>query len=214
MFHFSLDLRFLRAVFWLLLLAPIVQLSAQTAPPPQNYVVYYNVIAGGMVEAGDGNFYTTTPNVLVGCRDGSSGTCSYVYQFIRLGETLNQFHTFQPVNGTTSNADGYDQTALIVGTDGSLYGTNKLGGPGSLGTIYKITMSGQFSLLATFGGSGTTPDPGSDPVAMIQGSDGKLYFTNGIGLYSISTSGGSVNTVYTFPYDSVTQRYPQGCSPA
>ncbi|HVU47258.1 MAG TPA: choice-of-anchor tandem repeat GloVer-containing protein [Terracidiphilus sp.] len=65
-------------------------------------------------------------------------------------------------------------------------------------------MSGQFSLLATFGGTGGTSNIGIGPVAMIQGSDGNLYFTNGIGVYKISNSGGAVSTVYSFTTDPTT----------
>ena len=44
---------------------------------------------------------------------------------------------------------------------------------------------------------------------MIQGADGDFYFTNGAGIYRLS-SDGTVSTVYEYPVDGKTGAYPMG----
>jgi uncharacterized repeat protein (TIGR03803 family) len=61
-------------------------------------------------------------------------------------------------------------TPLLQASDGNLYGVTNFGGANSTGTIYKVTLSGQYTLLYTF-----PNDQNSFPSALIEGSDGNLY---------------------------------------
>jgi uncharacterized repeat protein (TIGR03803 family) len=61
-------------------------------------------------------------------------------------------------------------TPLLQASDGNLYGVTNFGGTNSTGTIYKVTLSGQYTLLYTF-----PNDQNSFPSALIEGSDGNLY---------------------------------------
>jgi uncharacterized repeat protein (TIGR03803 family) len=61
-------------------------------------------------------------------------------------------------------------TPLLQASDGNLYGVTNFGGTNSTGTVYKVTLSGQYTLLYTF-----PNDQNSFPSALIEGSDGNLY---------------------------------------
>jgi len=81
----------------------------------------------------------------------------------------------------------------VEGIDGNFYGTTGGGGKfGSNGTIYRISSSGAFQTLHSFGATGQ----GTPNAALVQGSDGFLYGTtfnggkNGAGtIFRISVSG-------------------------
>lgn len=103
-----------------------------------------------------------------------------------------------------TNTDGINpQVALLLATDGNLYGTTLNGGQHSTGTIFSITPSGQLSTLLAFGDTGAPG--GSNPASgLLLGSDGNYYGTtqaggaNSLGtVYSISP-GGTLKTIYTF----------------
>lgn len=86
------------------------------------------------------------------------------------------FHSFQ-FNTVANN--GIFPNYLTVGTDGALYGTKEFTGVDSPnmmagGTLYKLAGDGTETLLHKFG-DGTTPNDGSSPRAVLQGSNGRLY---------------------------------------
>jgi uncharacterized repeat protein (TIGR03803 family) len=155
----------------------------------------------GVLQAGDGNFYSPSPPLFEACKNNPAQICAYIYQINESG-TATAFHSFQPeptsAGPTAPNLDGIWPKALIVGTDGNLYGACERGGPGGGGTIFKITLSGEFSLIKSFGYSGVYAGPGVNPLSLMQGIDGNFYFTNGIGIFQL-TPAGVLSTVYTFP---------------
>jgi uncharacterized repeat protein (TIGR03803 family) len=88
---------------------------------------------------------------------------------------------------------------LLQASDGNLYGATPNGGANGTGIIYKLTLSGQYTLLYTF-------PKGLDynPTAMLQASDGNLYGAtwglNGSSqLFKVTTSG-----QYTLLYSMTT----------
>ncbi len=71
--------------------------------------------------------------------------------------------------------------ALLLGSDGTLYGTTSAGGPQGQGTIFKISLSGEFTSLFAFGGN-EAEDHGANPDAsLVEGADGNFYGTAGPG---------------------------------
>lgn len=90
------------------------------------------------------------------------------------------------------NSDGNTPLGnMIVGTDGSLYGTLSTGGPNGKGTIFKITTAGAFTKLRDING---TTDGSYPRGSLVQGSDGAFYGTtfsggtNGVGtIFKIKT---------------------------
>jgi uncharacterized repeat protein (TIGR03803 family) len=119
-----------------------------------------------LVLATDGNYY--------GVSLPTTSTAGYVYRLIRSGTSTN-IYTF-PVKTFASSYF----IPLIQASDGNLYGATPTGGANGTGTIYKLTLGGQFTQLYQF-------PPGKDwnPTSLIEASDGNLYgATLGINGYS------------------------------
>jgi uncharacterized repeat protein (TIGR03803 family) len=90
---------------------------------------------------------------------------------------------------------------LLLGPDGSFYGTTQYGGSGGFGTVFKVTTSGAFTVLANFDGFTT----GGDPYGGVTlGPDGNLYGTtqfsgpHGEGTVFRVTRDGALNILYSF----------------
>jgi uncharacterized repeat protein (TIGR03803 family) len=66
----------------------------------------------------------------------------------------------------------------VVGSDGNLYGVMSRGGAFNAGTIFKISLTGDFSVIHTFTGG---DDGGTSVAALIQSRDGSLYGTASTG---------------------------------
>jgi uncharacterized repeat protein (TIGR03803 family) len=76
-------------------------------------------------------------------------------------------------------ADGRAPSSLIQASDGNFYGTTAGGGLFGLGTVFRLTPTGEETVLYSFAG-GTTD--GANPQGLMQGHDGNLY--------GVTTSGG------------------------
>jgi uncharacterized repeat protein (TIGR03803 family) len=118
-----------------------------------------------LVLAGDGNFYGTTEY------GGTNGYGS-VFQITSNG-TFTTLYSFTPASNGY-----YPQAALVLGSDGKLYGTTADGGSNYYGTAFQITTNGVFTSLYSFTGSN---DGGSPQAALALGSDGSLYGATGGG---------------------------------
>jgi uncharacterized repeat protein (TIGR03803 family) len=78
--------------------------------------------------------------------------------------------------------------------DGQLYGTTSQGGAHGVGTVYRLSPSGAFTVLHAFGDP-AVPNDGKSPVAgLIQGSDGHFY--------GVTASGGRYGMGALFKMDS------------
>src|SRR5580698_5024977 len=138
---------------------------------------------GSLVQAANGNLYGTTTlgglNNNQFCIEG----CGTVYEITPNGK-LTTIYNFCSLSNCT---DGYwPQGALILSTDGNLYGVTQNGGvdihckvPNQLGcgTVFKITSSGSLTTLHSFDLS-----DGDNPyTALVRGSDGNFYGVTGYG---------------------------------
>ncbi len=134
----------------------------------------------GLTLGTDGNFYGTAT------ADGtySLGT---IFRMTPAG-TVTTLYNFR------GQADGsIPQAPPIQGFDGSFYGTTTGGSSASdLGSVYRITSSGTFTVLHTFVGI-----DGANPVApLVQGIDGAFYGGTSVGgangdgtIFRITSSG-------------------------
>ncbi len=135
--------------------------------------------------------YGTTVN----CGGNGVGT---VYE-LTLSGTETTLHTFQ-----TDGIDGnYPYAGVVVDKAGNIYGTTEAGGTNNAGTFYKITPTGNESVLHHFAGNGTD---GAYPYGAVAILDklGNLYgTTNGGGTYGCGTvfkisSSGTETILYSF----------------
>lgn len=150
--------------------------------------------AGNLVRGADGKFYGTTNGD--GCLDAGNvfrveadSSLTVIKKFQRpAGIVLDALscvpmsypNTTPPFPGDNGSAP----SALFRASDGNLYGTTEAGGDWNQGTIYRLRFAqGQsnptFELVHSFN---CLAGEGSDPFGMlVEGSDGALYGTNGLG---------------------------------
>ena len=126
---------------------------------------------GGLILATDGNFYGTTSG-------GGAFGGGTIFRMTPSG-TITVLHSFG--GGVSDGLNPADP--LVQATDGDFYGTTTTGGVSNLGTVFKITSAGTFTLLHSFAGG--TADGGNPLARLIQASDGDLYGT--------TPSGGALN---------------------
>jgi len=108
--------------------------------------------------------------------------------------TLYDFH---------GSGDGVNpRSAVILGTDGNLYGTTYGGGLIGAGTVFSVTPQGTLNTIYNFSGT----SDGAQPLgALVQGFDGRFYGTTYSGglasnagtIFSISSTG-MLTTIYRF----------------
>ena len=151
---------------------------------------------GGLIQASDGNFYGTTQR-------GEANNQGIVYKLTPAG-VLTTFYSFCSQVGC---ADGEQPEAgLVQATDGELYGSTAYGGPNGVGTLFKVSLAGAFTLLHQFCSQQNCSD-GSRPLgALTEASDAVLYGTTSQGgtgtggagtLFGLSLSG-ALATLYNF----------------
>jgi uncharacterized repeat protein (TIGR03803 family) len=126
-----------------------------------NITIIYQFDAGEFlpntaIYGSDGNFYGIS--VL---QDGSG----YVYRVTPSGSRTNVIQL-----SVGSFVGFYHFVPLLQATDGNLYGATPNGGVNGTGTIFKVTLSGKYTLLYSFpkGSKGM-------PTALIEASDGNFY---------------------------------------
>ena len=114
----------------------------------------------------DGNFYGTAISF-------GAYQCGAVFKVTPEGdETL--LHSFSGIR------DGYrPNPALLQGSDGNFYGTTFGGGFGDEGILYKISPSGDETIITNFG---PTETQGTSPAGIIFGRDGHIYGTTDSGV--------------------------------
>ena len=167
------------------------KITTKGAITPHTFNYTDGAIPNLAIQGVDGNFYGTT-------QGGGDATCKcgVVYKATATG-TITVLHAFK---GYPS--DGYRPTGMLVqGYDGNFYGTTYQGGASNIGSIFKITPSGTFTLLYSFG---SITSDGNRPISgMTLGTDGNLYGTTSQGgkanagaLFKISSSG-----TYTLLYN-------------
>jgi uncharacterized repeat protein (TIGR03803 family) len=119
------------------------------------------------------------------------------------GQIFTTLHSLTAAEG--SELEG----RLIEGVDGNFYGTARMGGSNGVGSIFKITPGGAFSVLYSFGsvaGDGMFPYAG-----LAKGSDGNFYGTTGSMDFPPRTPG----TVFKItPSGMLTTLYTLGTNPS
>jgi uncharacterized repeat protein (TIGR03803 family) len=99
-----------------------------------------NVLGKPFMDAA-GNFYGTTSS----CGTHTLGT---VWEVSKTGKE-RLLHSFA---GGTSDGE-YPLAGVIVDAKGNVYGTTETGGVSNVGTVYKVSQSGKFTLVHSFKGT-------------------------------------------------------------
>lgn len=138
-----------------------------------------------------------------GCYYGQG--CGTFFSIARSGaETV--LHSFG------GSGDGQNPFALLIKVNGALYGTTQHGGEDTDGgTVFKITPSGDETVLHSFGGSGDGAAPMAGLVSVKGALYGTTYFggTNNIGTVFKITASGTETVLYSFSRGS-DGAYPEG----
>ena len=123
--------------------------------------------ANGLVKNIDGYLYGTSST-------GGSSNSGTIFMIGTNGLGYKILHSFTGVNG-----DGLSPNDLVVGADGTMYGSTSSGGGKGFGTIFKIGLSGNgYDVLTNF----ALVTNGASPVGRLAlGADGELYGTTAIG---------------------------------
>ncbi|MGA9670257.1 MAG: choice-of-anchor tandem repeat GloVer-containing protein [Terracidiphilus sp.] len=145
-----------------------------------------------VVQHSNGNFYGTTPA-------GGAFTYGTVFQVTAAGAETT-IYSFCSLGGSACTDGSTPQGALVLGSNGNLYGTTFSGGANNDGTVFVITPAGSLTTLHSFSGA-----DGANPVgALALGRNGNLYGTTFVGganndgtVFQI-TPGGSLTTLHTF----------------
>lgn len=117
--------------------------------------------SSSLIRGPDAAFYGVTAG---GNRDDDRGT---VYRITSSGQTsiLHQF-------AGAGDGGRFPSEALVLGSDGNFYGTTRFGGANDVGTVFRLTPGGSFTVLHSFElGSGIPTS------ALVQGPDGSFYGT-------------------------------------
>jgi uncharacterized repeat protein (TIGR03803 family) len=149
-----------------------------------------------LVQGSDSNFYGTTISGGVSTNCGGSG-CGTVFRISPSGGETNLYSFAVSLTG-----GAVPFAPLVQGSDGNFYGTTYEGGTTmNSGTVFRISPSGSYSNLYSFGGF---PTDGAQPAGLVQGSDGNFYGTTYFGgtvnsgtVFRISPSGSYTN-LYSF----------------
>ena len=143
----------------------------------------------GLVADSSGNLYGTT------MYGGSAGDGT-VFEVAAGSSAITTLASFNGTNG----ANPYG--SLVVDSSGNLFGTTGHGGPGNIGTVFKVAVgSGNITTLVSFNGAnGCMPLGG-----LVEDGSGNLYGTTGSGgsggdgtVFKIAASGGALTTLASF----------------
>jgi uncharacterized repeat protein (TIGR03803 family) len=147
----------------------------------------------------DGNLYGVTAGG--GSDLDNGGLWGTVYK-ITLDGQLTTLYTFCTVSPCL---DGATPVGIMQAADGNLYGvTNSAGGESNAGTLFKISATGEFSIVHTFCSLANCADGSAPASAPIQGIDGSLIGatrwggTHGGGVVYAMSALGTFNVVHTF----------------
>jgi uncharacterized repeat protein (TIGR03803 family) len=117
--------------------------------------------------------------------DGGANGNGVIYRYELDSGTYTLLHTFSALDANGYNDDGASPgVALTRGRDDVFYGVASYGGKNGNGTLFKITASGEFTVLHTFSAldANAHNEDGANPLrTVIIGDDGSLYGSTRLG---------------------------------
>ena len=155
-----------------LALACLMALFTPSSAPAQSFKVVHTFQKGtdgenpftGVIQDSEGNHYGTTVY-------GGTGTYGTAYKLSKTGkETV--LYSFCSKSNCTDGAD--PEGGLVEDASGNLYGTASFGGANNRGIIFKLSSTGQETVLYSFKGGNDGQHPSG---SLIQDSKGNFYGT-------------------------------------
>jgi len=161
----------------------------------------------GLIQASDGNLYGTT-------QYGGGADAGEIFR-VTLDGTLSTFYSFPACSSPCTL--GAHPTSVTQGEDGNFYGVAQAGANQAEGSIFRITVTGVFTVLYNFSCAQENCPDGAEPNGLTQATDGNFYGTTasgGIancppigpnsppspcGTIFRSTPGGTFTSIYQFP---------------
>lgn len=138
---------------------------------------------GNLLLASNGNFYGMTSN-------GGANGLGTIFK-ITSGGAYTVLHNFSGASDGSSPHGG-----LIQAKDGLLYGMTTAGGANNSGTIFKINLTGTFTLIKSFV---FATDGGAPTGNLVQASDNNFYgMTSNSGHIFKLTTAGVYTNIHTF----------------
>lgn len=216
--HLKLKLKFLSALFALWCLGLNFS-QAQTFKT----IFEFNETTGhapwqmSLIQGTDGKLYGTTAG-------GGVNNYGTIFNLSRTGK-LTTLYSFCSQSGCADGEDPFG--SLVQSTDGNLYGTTLYGGNvicpfyTTCGTVYKITLKGNFTSLYSFcahPNQQDCPDGQLPEAGLVQTHNGVLYGTTsqgggcfgsyyGCGTIFTITPSGLLTTVFEFNYNGADDGY-------
>lgn len=154
----------------------------------------------GLMQASDGHLYGVTTM-------GGANGCGTLFRVTLAGVRTERRSFCQSLADASS-----PQFAPVQASDGALYGVTPSGGAGrcgwsfGCGTVYRMTLSGSFSIVHAFAADDRRD--GYGPNSLVEGRDGFLYGTttsggvsqmDGTGTIFRLGKGGGKTILYSFP---------------
>jgi uncharacterized repeat protein (TIGR03803 family) len=162
---------------------------------------------GALLEASPGVFYGTSSTGRQAFTGGSAlGT---VFRYT-LGSQMEILAGFTGTGGQTPGAT--PQSTLTKDENGNLYGMARAGGASDYGTIFRVSPSGQTTILVEFTGNGPVNKGRRADRGLLRGRDGNFYgVTYGGGAADLGTvfkmtPAGLLTTLVEFTGDGSTSR--------
>jgi uncharacterized repeat protein (TIGR03803 family) len=169
-----------------------------------------------LIQASNGEFYGMTTLGGTGTYCGGLG-CGTIFKIAPSGALTTLYSFLCSPSGCPNGQD--PNGALLQATNGDLYGTTQNGGTDNVGTIFKITPSGELTTLYSFLCSQSGCLDGRNPsTALFQAANGDLYGTTQTGGANFAgtifkfTPSGALTTLYSFCSESGCPdgQYPSG----
>ncbi|HXM20242.1 MAG TPA: choice-of-anchor tandem repeat GloVer-containing protein [Terriglobales bacterium] len=121
----------------------------------------FSYVYGSLVRDAAGNFYGTT-------LAGGASDQGIVFKLDTAGTETVLY------NFTGGTDGGYPYAGLVIDRKGNLYGTTYLGGASGQGTVFKLSNTGEETVLYSFTGGA---DGGSPTARLLRDGKGNLYGT-------------------------------------
>lgn len=102
----------------------------------------FNARPSSLIQDSSSNLYGTTSQGGTNCLSATSGGCGTVFMISPTTGLYTVLYNFGAFAGDGKNPTGAGLSAapLVLGTDGSLYGTTGVGGTNGAGTVFKLTV--------------------------------------------------------------------------